>query len=214
MNAIVILKVNIINESVDPDEFAKNAERLSEQQISAWWARASFRNVISKSSQRLFDASDAVLKHWGNETDLTSETMTMDGIDGAMRVAVMWITEASDDAFSLTRRFAQHFYSKNSAVAFCAIRQLEVRCPQACSMYTIDHLVCIASGDSKKRTPSPMSVRGLAFKVLFDLDPMFRTWWELQQAYNECVTGCIAWQENIRYKDALERLLRYHRIAK
>ena len=83
-------------------------------------------------------------------------------------------------------------------------------------MFVIDHLVTLASAPEVPMVPGAMSLRAIAFKVLFDLDPNFRTFPSLATAYEECVFGTRAWALDGRqgYRDILIKLLQYRAATK
>ncbi len=193
----------------DPNEFAARSLSLGEPEHSKWWARASFNGCFHTISPVLVDAAFAALADWSERRFTSSASYEIQGIEGAIRAIAKGIIDSEDDACSLTRRLALQFHSQHIGVAFTAIRQFEAYDLSNYTIFVTDHLVRIASAIDVPVAPTPMSLRGIAFKALFDLDRNFRTWPQLQVAYHECIAGCQAWSEGPVYKTTLQLLLQY-----
>lgn len=100
----------------------------------------------------------------------------MQGIQGTIMTISRCIRDSESRKYELTRQLGLHFRSPNIGVAFCAIRQFDVYILRPYTIFVADQLVSVASAAEVPASPSPMSLRGIALKVLFDLDQNFRTW--------------------------------------
>jgi hypothetical protein len=197
----------------DPDEFAARAAALSDPEFARWWSRASYILCITGSSENLINAAFAALTYWSGEPFAGSGSPQMLGIQGAVITVSRRILETHDQCFELTRRLGTLFHSENVGVAFAAIREFDVRFPSTYSMYVIDHLVRVASAPVVPASGIDMSLRGIAFRVLYALDPNFRNFRSLATACEECIIGCRSWglKGPQVYRDTLQKQLLHYR---
>ena len=205
----VRLAKNVTNYT--PDDFAFPASSLHEPELSRFWQRATYKYCIDGSSIALAHVAFAALEHWSTMPFTGIGTPQTSGIQGAVDTAARCIVDIENQSWELTRQLGAFFHSANIEVAFTAIREFEWRIPRPHSMFVIDHLVQVASASEVPVSPIAMSLRGIAFKVLFDLDPSFRTFPTLATACEECIIGCRAWalDGGQVYRDTLKKLLRY-----
>lgn len=195
----------------NPDEFAARASVLSDPELARWWSHASFRYCITGSSETLINAAFAALTYWSGEPFAGAQSPQMWGIQGAVMTVSRRIIETHDQCYELTRRLGTLFHSENIGVAFAAIREFDAVLPSTYSMYVTDHLVRVASAPVVPASGIDMSLRGIAFKVLYDLDPNFRNFRSLATACEECIIGCRSWglKGPQVYRDTLQKLLHY-----
>ena len=195
----------------NPDEFAARALTLFDPDLARWWSGAASSHCLVGTSEALANSAFAALAHWSTISFGGIDSLQMRGIQGATKTVTRCILDSEARSYQLTRQLGLYFQSQNIGVAFCAIRQFDVHDLSSHTMFVIDHLVKVASAADVPVSPNPMSLRAIAFKVLFDLDPNFRTWPQLAIAYNECIAGCRAWGLDGRqvYQDTLRKLLQY-----
>lgn|GEM_PF-2145569 len=199
-----------------PDKFAARAATLDDPDLARWWSVAVFSDGIDGTSERLASAGCVALTHWSSLPFTGLMSLEMHGVQGATNAVARCILDNEHRSYQLTRQLGTYFHSQNIGVAFCAIRQFDVHTLSSHTMFVIDQLVNVASAPELPLSPSPMSLRAIAFKVLFDLDQNFRTWPQLAKAYEECIAGCRAWGLDGRqaYQVALRNLLQYRTVEK
>lgn len=154
-------------------------------------------------------AAFAALEHWSTIPFAGAGSPQASGIQGAVVTAARCIVDIENQSCELTRQLGAFFHSANIEVAFTAISGGELYIPRPYSMFVIDHLVKVASASEVPISPVAMSLKGIAFKVLFDLDPNFRTFPTLATTREECIIGVRVWalQGGQVYRDALQKLL-------
>ena len=111
------------------------------------------------------------------------------------------------DAFFTSRRVGAYFSSRNVNLAFTAIRCFEHRPFGQYAMFVSDQLVAVASCDTPTPSPIEMTIRGIAFLVLFQIDPGFKFWSCLRSARDECVHGLLTWGADRESYSALARMI-------
>jgi hypothetical protein len=151
----------------NPDEFAICVSALCDPELSSRWSRATSRHCISGSSEALINAAFAALTHWSTVSFAGPMSLQMQGIQGAIVTVSRRIIDTQDQCYELTRRFGTLFHSQNIGVAFAAIREFDVHLSSSYSIFVIDHLVRVASEPDVPVSPTEMSLRGIAFKVLW-----------------------------------------------
>ena len=168
-------------------------------------------DAIAGTSEALVSSAFDALTRWSDISFAGIDSLQMQGIQGAIMTISRCIRDSESRKYELTRQLGLHFRSPNIGVAFCAIRQFDVYILRPYTIFVADQLVSVASAAEVPASPSPMSLRGIAFKVLFDLDQNFRTWPQLSIAYEECISGCHAWALDWRHvnRGALWCLLKY-----
>lgn len=195
----------------NPDEFAARSLTLFDPDFARWWSRGSFAYAFAGTSEALVSAAFDALTRWSDISFAGSFSLQNQGIQGAIMTIARCIRDSEIRNYELTRQLGLHFHSPNIGIAFCAIRQFDVHVLSPYTIFVIDQLVSVASAAEVPASQSPMSLRAIAFKVLFDLDQNFRTWPQLALAYEECISGCHAWALDGRqvYQDTLRSLLQY-----
>lgn len=196
------------------DEFARHAASLCDPDLSEWWRRANFSNGFEGTSDALADAAYAALVHWAQTPFDERESLQSQGVQGAGLAFARCLESAGDESFAMTRRFGRLFHSTNIGVAFCAIRLFDNYLLTPYTMFVIDHLVQVASAAEVPVSPGVMSLRAIAFKVLYDLDANFLVYPSLARACEECIFGCREWSNGTgaraqEYGDTLLKLLKY-----
>jgi hypothetical protein len=198
----------------DPDEFAAHVSTLRDLELAKWWSRTSFEGFIAGSSAGLVNEAFVALNHWSAELSVGRMSSQNQGIQGAAITVARGIVAANEGSYEITRRFGKLFHSQNIDVAFCAVRQFDNFILSSYSIFVIDHLIAVAAERVEPDSPNPMTLRAISFKVLFDLEPNFRTFSSLSAGYEECVIGCRAWALDGRqhYRDTLQKLLQYRAL--
>ncbi len=114
-------------------------------------------------------------------------------IDCALCAIDLYVDSSPPIAYSTCRRIGRYFSSPNINMALGAIRQFERSPLSQYIMFVSDLLVSAATCTTPTPSPIEMTVRGIAFRVLFQLDPGFKHWPSLRQARDECVHGLLTW---------------------
>ncbi len=131
-------------------------------------------------------------------------------IVGALNALAYHVNAFPDDAFMTCRRIGTYFSSRNINLAFAAIGWFEIPHLRQYSIFVSDQLVAVASCETPTPSPIEMTVRGLAFRVLFKIDQGFRFWSCLRSARDECVHGLLTWGgQNERNRSLARMILRY-----
>ena len=200
--------------ALDPVDFLSRISALSDPELALCWRRAIFRHHIRGTSPALIAAAIQALKHWSEASFEGTASLQIQGIQGAILTVARCILDTDDRSYELARELGLLFHSPNIGVAFAAIRDFEVGIPSPLAMFVIDHLISVASSVDVPTSPNAMSLRGIAFKALFDLDSNFAFIPMLQASLQECIVGCRAWAGDGRsvYGKTLEKISKY-RIA-
>lgn len=197
--------------ALNPDDFVSRVSGLSDPELALYWRRAIFRQHIKGTSPELVAAAIQALRHWSEASFEGTASLQMQGIQGAIVTVARCIHDTDDRSYKVARELGLLFHSQNIGVAFAAIREFEVGIPSPLAMFVIDHLISVASSVDVPTSPNAMSLRGISFKVLFDLDSNFAFIPELQASLHECIVGCRAWAADGRsvYGKTLEKISKY-----
>jgi hypothetical protein len=126
---------------------------------------------------------------------------------GALNALGYHASASPGDAFFISRRVGAYFSSRNVNLAFTAIRCFEYQPFGQYAMFVSDQLVAVASCDTPTPSPIEMTIRGIAFLVLFQIDPGFKFWSCLRSARDECVHGLLTWGADRESYSALARMI-------
>ena len=200
-----------LNAMVPPLEDLKDDHNL--------WSRCtmvkgSFRrraNQLPSYRTAAFDALD----HWHASPTSEADSQAGGAIDGAFNVIGHSIEVDSTIAYSTCRRVADYFSSRNINSAFGAIRRFEYPVFSRFTIFVADKLIAVATLDAPTPSPIEMTVRGIAFRSLFELDPQYKHWSQLAVARDECVHGLLTWGASgdgpgsSRNRQLAARIMRY-----
>ena len=128
-------------------------------------------------------------------------------IAGALNALGYHADAFPDDAFFTCRRVGAYFSSRNINLAFTAIRWFAHPPFRQYAIFVSDQLVAVASCETPTPSPVEMTVRGIAFRVLFQIDPGFKFWSCLRPARDECVHGLLTWGGERESNRALARMI-------
>lgn len=159
------------------------------------WARVIFSLFQPPADEipGLASAAFEALDHWdGIPTEQRDDTTTV-AINGAFNGIQPFVNAYPDTAYLTCRRIGTYFQSKNINVAFTAIRQFEFPAFSSCAIFVSDMLISVATSDTLPKSPIEMTLRGIAFRALFALDPQYKYWPQLRAARDECVHGLLTW---------------------
>ena len=136
-------------------------------------------------------------------------------IDGALNAIVLYVDSSPQIAYATCRRIGRYFSSANINTAFGAIRKFEQSRLSRYIIFVSDLLVNVAVCPTPTPSPIEMTVRGIAFRVLFQLDPGFKHWPSLREARDECVHGLLTWGRHTETNAILAKsILQYTENAK
>lgn len=91
------------------------------------------------------------------------------------------------------RRLGRYFSSPNATCAFSTIREFELSPLRRYLIPVMAPLMTVSASSTQTVTPIEMTIRGLAFSMLYTLDPQCTRRPELDTARKECVHGLLAW---------------------
>jgi len=161
-------------------------------------------------SQEAANAAFEALDYW--HANPTSERNERQGgaIDGALTAIDVFISHNPDTAYQMCRRVGGYFASPNINSAFGAIRRFEYGGFSRHTIFVVDQLIAVATWDNPTPSPVEMTLRGIAFRSLFELDPQYKYWPQLRRARDECVHGLLTWQgKNERSRLLAAQITRY-----
>jgi|GEM_PF-3165618 len=144
---------------------------------------------LPKFAESAFDA----LNFWTATASSRANRAAGHAIDGAFTAISHFPGTYPDSACETCRRVGVYFQSRNINVAFTAIRRFEFPEFSAYTIFVADLLVRVAISRDLVKSPVEMTLRGIAFRVLFELDPQYKHWPQLRDARNECVHGLLTW---------------------
>lgn len=176
------------------------------------WARVidSVTQLPTNELPKIADAAFEALDHWSLTSTSDKDMVTSSAIDGAFSAIGQFITAHPKSAYATCRRAGTYFLSRNINVSFTAIRRFECKVFSDYAIYVSDLLVHIASSDTVIPSPIELTLRGNAFWALFQLDPQYKHWPQLQIARNECVHGLLTWGSgNDRCQSVAQQIMRY-----
>jgi hypothetical protein len=185
---------------IDPDEFVDSLDFTDRQNYCRSWGTLILRGKVERVTDRLFNAAFAAIREW-NSVPTNEPDRSIDGcVCGIFRVIRQGITERAFDAKRLVGRAACFCLSENSSVAAAAIRQFEPGSGfpgdlpfAAFAKIAIPKLRSAALRERENCQTVPMSVRGLAFHVLYKLDSSVLFCRELRDARFECAQAYFKW---------------------
>ena len=134
-------------------------------------------------------------------------------IDGALRALQLYIRVFPDETFEICRRVGSYFSSCNINVAFGTIRKFEFTPLSQYIMFVSDQLIGVATCQNPVQSPVEMTVRGIAFRVLFLLDPGYKFWPSLRIAREECIRGLLTWGSGRPDYQKLAEMIRQYTVA-
>ena len=200
--------------STDPETFVSALSAADPDRFTQLWSRAYNIHYLSAVSVNLAAVAHSSLKAFSIDYGVADLPQSVDhAVQGALYSIVRCVWELPEHSYTCSRDLAQHFDSVNPTIAFIAIRQFEWHLSSH-TIFVADRLISIATGYSGPQPPSPMSIRGIAFAVLYGLDPMYTRWPQLTSARDECINGCAAWSQAggpgaMRYQRLLCQIKRY-----
>lgn len=185
---------------IDPDQFVESLDFSDRFQFCRSWHKLIFKGTIRRVPNVLLEAAFAALTHWGRFPTTESERDTGACILGVFRTIRQGITERPDCAEQLAARIAEYCLSPNLDVAAGAIRQFErltidendIQLDQFRDLATTT-LRSVANHRRQRPRSTAMTLRGLAFHVLYELDPSVLTCRELKDSRHECAQGYFKW---------------------
>lgn len=133
------------------------------------------------------------LDHWHAIPTSEADSVASGAIEGALSVIGKSIEADASVACSACRTVAKYFSSRNINSAFGAIRRFEYPIFSRYTIFVADQLIGVATTDDPTPSPIEMTVRGIAFRSLFQLDPQYKHWPQLRSARDECVHGLLTW---------------------
>lgn len=201
--------------AVSPEEFVRMLEGASEGDVLRYWGRASKHHCLTRTTSIVVAAAHAALDDFIAQARDTQLSPAVDqAVQGALFTVVQRIRECPNSAYQDCRDLSRYFDSSNASIAFISIRQFELYLASYTGFVT-DRLVAVASGPPRNPVPCPMTVRGIAFAILYSLSPQYKRWPELVDARNECIRGCLAWASQgggdraDHYRDLAHGISRY-----
>lgn len=198
---------------MNSSDFLDTAKTAARDEMIQLWRGPSFIRFFRSVTDEHTDAAFQALAVWGRSrhTELTDGFAV--AVSGASTTVCRAIRDGSDRQIHLIRQLASFFHVENGVVAFSVLRTFESFLP-GLQIFIIDQLIKVCIQSSPPSSRMCMSVPGMAFKLLFDLDPQFKHWPQLSAARDQCVLGCNGWasQEHARsshYRSVGERISRY-----
>lgn len=206
---------------IDPDEFVDSLDFADRQMYCRSWGKLVLKGTVECVTDRLFDAAFEALAEL-NLVPTTEPDRFLDGcVCGILRVIRQGITERSSDAKYLVGRLADFCLSDNCSVAAGVIREFEPQSgfpgdltSEAFNEVAIPKLRMAAIQERAKCQTAAMSVTGLAFHVLCQLDERVLMWEELQSSRLECAAAYRQWAENAEPSKAQLWLARANALTK
>ena len=157
----------------------------------------------------ILSAAFDCLDHWNAHPNTNRDDAQLSSVDGAIMTIAHQITKDRASSYTMTRRMAAYFRAPNINLAFTALRQFEHRLARF-AIYVSDKLIDVATWDAPTPSPIPMTLPGIAFLQLFNLDPQFKHWPQLRHARTECIFGLQTWgADNPKHQTALTMITRY-----
>lgn len=145
-------------------------------------------------SPKLAQAAFEAIEYWHGKPTSKRDERQGGAIDGALTAIDVFISYNPDTAYQACRRVGGYFASPNINSAFGAIRRFEYRGFSRYTIFVADQLIAVATWDNPTPSPVEMTLRGIAFRSLFKLDPQYKYWPQLRRARDECVHGLLTWQ--------------------
>ena len=176
----------------NPNVFLESIRGATESEQIRLWSRVVLVRYFAEISAPLLAAAIESLNSWDQPPLPEIGKQQWIGMIGVLSIIRQRMQEESFEASHLTQRLGSYFKSSNGIVAFSIIREFDVLLPDY-TQYIASQLVEAITRESVPSVPGPMSVRAIAFKVLFQFDPRYAQAIELRQAREECVSGCLAW---------------------
>ncbi len=203
----------------DPDEFIRNVNGAHRSDFINLWRGATYIGYFPSITPALVTSSFAALDRLAVET--VTKEMTRDdqeALQGILFTLVRRIKDTPSSAQHFCRLLAStHFHGDNASIAFICVRQFESFLSRY-ALFVNDHLIRVASNPVTLHVPSVMTLRAMAFKVLFELNSQYKHWSSLAVARDECIRACAAWgsEDNDRTRHYLRvgrQITRYVRSA-
>jgi hypothetical protein len=188
---------------IDPDEFVDSLDFDDRQRFCRLWGKLLIKGKVERVTDRLLDSAFAALAQFDAIPTSDSDRFTGGCMLGLFRVVRQGITERPTDAKLLANRIAPYCSSPNLDVAAAAIRQFEsldindgeIPIEQYLDV-AIPALRAAVAVQREPPTMVSMTVRGLAFHVLYQLDPSVATCEEMNDARLECAQAYFKWAED------------------
>lgn len=187
---------------IDPDEFVDSLDFADRQNYCRSWGKLILKGSVERVGDRILEAAFDALEAWNKVSTVEPERAASACVCGVFRVIRQGITERAGDAKHLASRVGRFCTSQNCDVAAGAIRQFEPQSgfpgdlPLAEFRDVAD--VCLRRAAIQQRDESTtvsMSVRGLAFHVLYQLDLSVVSCEDVSDARVECAQAYLKWAE-------------------
>jgi hypothetical protein len=134
-----------------------------------WIAAGGPFGDIKQVTDELLEASFQALDRFGAETPEMKEADTGGASLSACTVIRRAIEDRPDQRDALLKRLVSYYYHPNILVSSAAVRALERS--DTCSMLARPYLENIAAADHTIRSAEGLPLRGLAWYMLYKLDP-------------------------------------------
>jgi hypothetical protein len=185
---------------IDPDEFVDSLEFTDRQRFCRLWGKFLIKGKVECVTDRLLNAAFSALEQFDAIPTSDWDRFTGGCMLGLFRVIRQGITERPSQAEQFACRVANFCSSPNLDVAAAAIRQFEpldindgeLRLEQYHGI-AIPALRRAAAVRRERPQSTSMTVRGLAFHVLYELDSTVLFCRELREARFECAQAYFKW---------------------
>lgn len=200
---------------IDPDDFLDSLDFSDRERFCRSWGKLILRGTVRCVTDRLLDSAFAALEQFDAIPTSDSDRFTGGCMLGLFRVIRQGITERPNEARQFACRVSGFCSSPNLDVAAAAIRQFEpldindgeLRLDQFDEVAMAGLRKAIAVQRVKPQTLA-MTVRGLAFHVLYELDSSVLHCRDLRDARMECSQAYFRWAVETQSRRAEEYLFK------
>jgi hypothetical protein len=192
------------NRKLNIAEFLSSLDVTDELAFCKKWSRFSLAFESDPINDEFLRAAFAALDHWSSFSDEEPSLKRGVATWGAISVISKAVSERPNLKRDLVEQLARYCLSPNLDVA-AGITYFAANSEQF-SEWTMPYLRKLASSDSNRPPNKTISLRGLAFKAMYQLSPDVAGRAEFHDAQRECAQAFFIWSTQ-REEELAEELV-------